>query len=140
MRIKFLVLLLFVSLMMIACNNTTVTEVIKQSPTVNLQINTALPPTQTQPSSGADKIVSFSKDIQPIFAQYSDSHHSAGNVYVLDTYEGVMQDVVAGNPEVSILYQRLIGDGGPVMPMGRNLPDALIKLIYDWIKQGAKNN
>lgn len=76
----------------------------------------------------------------PIFAQYSDSHHSAGTIYVLETYEGVMQNVVPGNPEGSKIYQRLIGQGGPTMPPGRGLPSEMIKLIYTWIKQGAKNN
>jgi hypothetical protein len=51
-----------------------------------------------------------------------------------------MQDVVAGQPEQSKLYLRLIGQGGPVMPPGNPLPENLITLIYNWIKQGAKNN
>jgi hypothetical protein len=98
-------------------------------------------PTQAQSQTRQEtKVVSFSKDIMPIFNQFSDSHHSAGSVYSLESYEDLMKDVVQGNPEQSKLYQRLIGQGGPVMPPGNKLPDNLIALIYDWIKQGAKNN
>jgi len=34
----------------------------------------------------------------------------------------------------------MIGQGGPIMPPSGKLPDDLLKLVYDWIKQGAKNN
>ena len=97
-------------------------------------------PTTSQPNSPSGQEVSFSKDILPIFQRYSDSHHSTDRVLLLDTYNGVMQDVVAGQPEQSKLYLRLIGQGGPVMPPGNPLPEKLITLIYNWIKQGAKNN
>jgi hypothetical protein len=97
-------------------------------------------PTTSQSPSQSTQQVSFSKDIFPIFQQYSDAHHGTDSVLSLETYNGVMQDVVPGQPEQSKLYLRLIGQGGPVMPPGNPLPDKLITLIYNWIKQGAKNN
>jgi len=124
------VLLVFI---LTACSSSALKIV--QNPTSTVTNNSVI-----QPTSQSGKEVSFNKDILPIFQQYSDSHHSGGSVLSLDTYEGVMQDVVPGQPEQSKLYQRLIGQGGPVMPPGNPLPDNLITLIYDWILQGAKNN
>jgi hypothetical protein len=97
-------------------------------------------PSASQPISQPAQEVSFSKDIFPIFQQYSDSHHGGNSVLSLETYNGVMQDIVPGQPEQSKLYMRLIGQGGPVMPPGNPLPENMITLIYNWIKQGAKNN
>jgi hypothetical protein len=111
-----------------------------QSPTLTSANTEAVRSTVSQSPSQSVQEVSFSKDILPIFQQYSDSHHSSQSVLSLETYEGVMQDVVSGQPEQSKLYQRLIGQGGPVMPPGNPLPENLINLIYNWIKQGAKNN
>jgi hypothetical protein len=96
--------------------------------------------TTSQPNSPSGQEVSFSKDIFPIFQQYSDAHHGSDSMLSLVTYDGVMLDVVPGQPEQSKLYLRLIGQGGPVMPPGNPLPEKLITLIYNWIKQGAKNN
>ena len=111
-----------------------------QSPTLTSANTEAVRSKVSQSPSQSVQEVSFSKDILPIFQQYSDSHHSSQSVLSLETYEGVMQDVVSGQPEQSKLYQRLIGQGGPVMPPGNPLPENLITLIYNWIKQGAKNN
>jgi hypothetical protein len=97
-------------------------------------------PSASQSTSQPGQEVSFSKDILPIFQQYSDSHHSVDSVLSLETYNGVMLGVVPGQPEQSKLYLRLIGQGGPVMPPGNPLPEKMITLIYNWIKQGAKNN
>jgi hypothetical protein len=97
-------------------------------------------PSVSQSTSQSGQEVSFSKDIFPIFQQYSDSHHSNDSLLSLETYNGVMLDVVPGQPEQSKLYLRLIGQGGPVMPPGNPLPEKMITLIYNWIKQGAKNN
>ncbi len=126
-------------LLLTACSSPATTIV--QSPTLTPADVGSAQPTTSQSASQSGQAVSFSKDILPIFQQYSDSHHSSGNgVLSLDTYEGVMQDVIAGQPEQSRLYQRLIGQGGPMMPPGNPLPEKLITLIYNWIKQGAKNN
>jgi hypothetical protein len=52
----------------------------------------------------------------------------------------VMKVVKPGDPEGSLLWQRLNGQGGPAMPPEGPLNADLLKVIYDWIKQGAKNN
>ena len=125
-------------LLLVACSNSA--PMATQNPISTVASNTAVQPTPIQATSQSGQEVSFSKDILPIFQQFSDSHHGSGKVLSLETYDGVMQVVVPGQPEQSKLYQRLIGQGGPVMPPGNPLPQDLITLIYNWIKQGAKNN
>lgn len=121
-----------------ACaSSVTVTQ---QIPTLTPANSAAISPTASQSPTQSGQEVSFSKDILPIFQQYSDSHLGSNKVLSLEAYDGVIQDVVSGQPERSKLYQRLIGQGGPVMPSGNPLPEKLITLIYNWIKQGAKNN
>ena len=46
--------------------------------------------------------------------------------------------VVPGNSEVSRLYKRLLGEGGPLMPLGGPpLPDSQIETVKNWILAGA---
>ena len=46
--------------------------------------------------------------------------------------------VVPGNPEVSRLYKRLLGEGGPLMPLGGPpLPNSQIEAVKNWILAGA---
>lgn len=137
---KVLMLILFLS-MICACNN---------QPTAKASVEpvveaTAKPPMEvtsgpTQDIASQTGEVSFSRDIYPIFQQVAASCHGTSGGLSLETYEGTMKVVVPGDPEGSLLYQRLKGQGGPVMPPSGPLPEAQIQLIYQWIKQGAKNN
>ena len=136
-KFSFLVTVLLIFLLT-ACSTSVPAKA--QSPTSTSANTKALPSTVSQAPSQSAQEVSFSKDILPIFQQYSDAHHGSNSMLSLETYEGVIQDVIPGQPEQSKLYLRLIGQGGPVMPPGNPLPQNLIKLIYDWIKQGARNN
>ena len=46
--------------------------------------------------------------------------------------------VVPGNPETSRLYKRLLGEGGPLMPLGGpQLPDPQIETVKNWILASA---
>ncbi len=46
--------------------------------------------------------------------------------------------VIPGNPETSRLYKRLLGEGGPLMPLGGPpLPDPQIETVKNWILAGA---
>lgn len=139
--IKVLVLFLFVCTIC-ACSDqptsSSSTEPVVEA-TNKPPVEEASEPTQTFPSQMEDE-VSFSRDIYPIFQQVAASCHGTSGGLSLETYEGTMKVVVPGDPEGSLLYQRLKGQGGPVMPPNGPLPDAQIQLIYQWIKQGAKNN
>ena len=104
------------------------------SPTSEPQIEVTDTPVQVQEE------VSFSQDILPIFQEVAASCHGTSGGLSLETYEGVMNVVVAGNPEESLLWKRLNGQAGPIMPPSGKLNDDLLQLIYLWIQQGAKNN
>ena len=136
-KISFLVTILLIFLLTACSTSVTATA---QSPTLTLANTEVVQSTASQSPSQSTQEVSFSKDILPIFQQYSDAHHGSNSMLSLETYEGVIQDVIPGQPEQSKLYLRLIGQGGPVMPPGNSLPENLITLIYNWINQGAKNN
>jgi hypothetical protein len=84
--------------------------------------------------------VSFSKDVWPIIEQYALAAHGGKGGVFLENYDDIMKYVTPGDPENSRLYKDLIGDGVKRMPPDAPLADNLIQTIYDWIKQGAKNN
>ena len=84
--------------------------------------------------------VSFQNDVWPIIEEYALSAHGGNGGIFLENYDDIVAQVVPGDPENSMLYKVLIGDGAPQMPPGNPLPDELIQTIYDWIAQGALNN
>ena len=96
-----------------------------------------------------DKI-DFAKQIQPIFAENCSKCHGekmASGKMRLHTAAGLKEKwdadkelIVAGDPEKSELYQRLMlpADDKKRMPkMADPLPKETIELIANWIKQGA---
>ena len=54
------------------------------------------------------------------------------------SYDGVMQVVVPGNPEASLLYQKVVS--GQMPPGALHLSAQKIQAIYDWIRLGAKKD
>ena len=139
--------ILLISLVLVACSPAPApaeakAPAVESMPAASQPAPATSEPAPTQPLASAvsEKEVSFSSDIMPIFNQFAGDNHGPNDSYSLASYEGVMKNVVPGNPEGSVLYQRLIGQGGPIMPPSGKLPDDLLKLVYDWIKQGAKNN
>ncbi len=138
---------LLVSLVLVACSPAPAPAEVK-APAVEVMpaATEAVPaatqamPAQPPASAASEKEISFSSDIMPIFKQFAGDNHGPDASYSLASYEGVMKNVVPGDPEGSVLYQRLTGQGGPIMPPTGKLPNDLLKLVYDWIKQGAKNN
>lgn len=101
---------------------------------------------ETESDSAVDTIesdsveVSFSQDVWPIIEEYAlDAHGGDGGIF-LESYADIVEHVEPGNPENSLLYKVLIGDGVPLMPPDNPLPNELIQTIYNWIEQGAKEN
>ncbi len=100
--------------------------------------------------------VSYAIDIDPIFgsARYNcKGCHTSASVSHLDltTYDGLMSGesdhspvVIVGDADNSLLYLKvamnepLIGDRMP--PPGPYLTSTEIRLIRDWIDQGARDN
>ena len=85
--------------------------------------------------------VSFAKDVQSIVtANCLPCHSGAKDAAAKSnwtTYDGVMADVVAGNPDSSKFYQ-ILRDGK--MPPAGKLDSAKLATVYKWISEGAKNN
>lgn len=91
--------------------------------------------------------ISFANDIQPIFNANCVSCHPSvsvpdlteGNSYTFLTVTDPAL-VVPNDADGSELYQRILGIGGGVMPPSGSLSKTDIKLIRDWINNGALNN
>ena len=96
---------------------------------------------------GAEKPVSFARDIQPIFEKSCWSCHGAAmqlSKLDLRSREGALSGgekgaaIVPGKAEESRLYRRVAGMETPAMPMdGSKLSPEQISAIKDWINQGA---
>ena len=84
--------------------------------------------------------VSFKNDIWPVIEKYALSAHGGKGGVFLENYNDIMKYVVPGSPEQSELYKRLTADGVSIMPPSGPLPAETVKLFYDWIAQGAKDN
>ena len=91
--------------------------------------------------------VCFETDVLPIFQSNcakSGCHDAITRAdgYRLDTYNHIIaKGVRPGDPSDSEIYEVLLEDGNDRMPPPPNQPltGSQIKLIYDWIKQGARN-
>jgi len=139
MKNRFFMVMVAVALVIAACSTApSTTETTPTQSTVNETVSVG----QTEPTSAAvsQTEVSFNKDVWPIIEQYALAAHGGKGGVFLESYDDIMKYVTPGDPENSMLYKELIGDGVELMPPSAPLPDELIQTIYDWIKQGAKNN
>ena len=97
--------------------------------------------------------VSFADDVFPIFQ----TNCSGGSCHIpgpeastglsLKDYASLMNGsnsghvLIHGDAENSELVKRLEGRSQPSMPFGRSLlPASTVKIVRDWIDQGAKDN
>ncbi len=108
------------------------------------------PPSETSPlgTPTVEPISStptFEADILPIFEQDCKVCHGTLGGWDSTTYQAVMTTgdhapvVIPGDTINSLLAQKLVGTSttGGIMPPGGELPDAIIKIILDWIAAGA---
>ncbi|MBY0458321.1 MAG: hypothetical protein K2V38_13350 [Gemmataceae bacterium] len=97
--------------------------------------------------------MSYYKDVRPIFQQHCNGCHQPAKPlggYIMTTHADLFKagerekvGVVAGKPDQSYLIQQIrVHDGGKAeMPKNRDpLSAAQIKLIADWISQGATDD
>jgi hypothetical protein len=96
------------------------------------------------------KTLTYEKDVFPIIKSYCLPCHLAENEnpsgLALDNYKTLMKggkhgpSVIPGKPKESYLYLKLLPNPpfGRQMARGRKkLTDEEVKVIYDWIEQGA---
>jgi len=146
LKIRIFFLLITSGLLLAACapaavNETAPTPVEQVATKVMEATQSAAVPTEEpthEPTVLAE--VSFSKDIWPVIQKFALTAHGGKGGVFLESYNDIMKYVVPGSPEESMLYKRLTADGVSQMPPSGPLPSETIKLFYDWIKQGAKNN
>lgn len=92
------------------------------------------------------KVISFKNDVQPIFDYHCASCHSGSmrvDLRPCCSYQMLTENYYVDtlNPRYSFLYLKLTGEAPPRMPLhGDPLEDYQMDLIYEWMKQGAKNN
>ena len=105
------------------------------------------------------KSISYSRDIMPIIEDkclrcHMEEKSNPSELY-LDSYSSLMEGgkhgktILPGKGDESVLVQKLgpsvpFGDRMPLKrksaPAGNYLTDEQVKIISDWIDQGAKNN
>jgi len=90
----------------------------------------------------ADQTVYFSTDLQPTFTSNCASCHKSGgpkpDLTAGNSYQSIITNnqVVPGNADNSILYQKIIS-GGSMSAFSNSQFTGLVK---NWINQGAKDN
>ena len=104
------------------------------------------------PPAPAGGKVSYYKDVRPVFAQHCNGCHQpakpqggyvmTGHADLLKAGEREKPGVVPGKPDKSYLIDQIaLHDGKAEMPKGRDpLSPAQVKLISDWIAQGAADD
>ena len=89
-------------------------------------------------ASDCTSTISYKSDIAPMMNSYCTSCHQPGNAkggYDLSTYSGVTSNTS------KVLASMLHNSGAKPMPEDANqLSDDLLKKMYCWVNQGAKNN
>lgn len=100
----------------------------------------------TSTSCNADTVY-FTNSILPMMISncaMSGCHSSASAAegVVLDTYQGILEEVKPGKPNDSKIYESVTGSGEEFMPPAPNTPLSTdqIALLKKWIEQGARNN
>ena len=108
------------------------------------------PPTVTLAPTvapGGNNPVSFDREVLPILKSQCGSCHGGQGGLWLTSYEQVMFGgtsgavVVPGQPDQSLLYQRVTGQTPPQMPLDvAPLTGNQIEAIRGWIAEGAPKN
>ena len=99
------------------------------------------------PAKADEKAVSFEKDVMPIFKASCVSCHKPDKKkgkLDMSTYAELRKGgkqgdpVKAGDPAKSLLVEMISGKEPEMPEKGDKLTEAQVKVISDWIRQGAK--
>lgn len=99
-----------------------------------------------EPEVPIPDVVSYSKDIQPLWDQDCVSCHQGTvppDLKATNSYSALTKNnkyVVPGNAAASSLHKSLTGDGAAIMPTAGKWSDSKIALVDKWINDGALNN
>ena len=100
-----------------------------------------------EPEIPIPDVVSYSKDIQPLWDQDCISCHkpnaTAPDLTTANSYLALTKNnkyVISGNAASSSLHKSLMGDGAAIMPTEGKWIDSKIALVDKWINDGALNN
>ena len=100
-----------------------------------------------EPEIPIPDVVSYSKDIQPLWDQDCISCHKPGatapDLTTANSYLALTKNnkyVIPGNAASSSLHKSLVGDGAAIMPTAGKWSDSKIALVDKWINDGALNN
>ena len=104
--------------------------------------------TETEVTPATSEGVSYAADVVPIFEARCGVCHGSLGGWDASSYDVVMNSgdnapvVIPGDPEASILAQKMIGTQtyGGIMPPAGLLAEAETQIILDWIAEGAPNN
>ena len=112
--------------------------------------------TEPDPPGGGDDPVSYAMEVQPIWNANCIGCHgdggnagldlrmpdSRGNLVDVASTNWTGQRVVAGEPDLSVLYLKIDGAGGVGgrMPLGGMLASDEIETVRLWIAEGALDN
>ncbi len=98
----------------------------------------------------AEAQIDYQKQIAPLFRKYCESCHSVDDPegkLVIDSYQGLLKGgkhgpaILPGDSNSSRLIRMIKGEAKPLMPpedSGEKLTPQEIKLLEEWISQGAK--
>jgi mono/diheme cytochrome c family protein len=99
-------------------------------------------------AAAAEGPPSFAADVLPILQESCAVCHGTLGGWDSSSHAGVVGSgdhgpaVVPGDPQVSLLAQKLLGTQaeGALMPPSGALPQSKIQIILDWIAAGAPDN
>lgn len=101
----------------------------------------------TTPARADEKAVSFEKDVAPIFKASCVSCHKPDKKkgkLDMSTYADLRKGgkqgdpIKPGDPAKSLIVEMISGKDPEMPEKGDKLTDAQVKVITDWIQQGAK--
>ncbi len=90
------------------------------------------------------EVISYKTDITPLWGQCVGCHsgNEAPDLRDTNSYNALKNGyIIPKDADASILYKSLLGiDGVSLMPPGSKWSNTKIKLVKDWINQGALDN